>query len=517
MNHSEQFSPADWAKSNWIGIAMATAVAIGAVLRIRQYLAGRSLWLDEARLALNILGRSYEDLLKPLDFAQGAPLGFLLIEKAVTNFIGQGEYGLRLFPLFSGMLALFIFPFVARKYLTPRAALWAVILFSFANPLIYYASEVKQYSVDVLTTVLCLVIFLFMLERPLRIVDVIWLSALGGALVWLSHPAIFVLAAIGLIIFLVNLREKTSHNLVLVLLVGFIWSASFLLTIVISLESLTQNQILVQFWSGGFVPSMDNPIQVFDWLLHNLLLMFDSEIGIPLTGLAFALSLFGAFAMARRDKPRLFSLVLPILFVLMASYLQRYPFSGRLILFLAPLVILLLAEGIEQILILADSRFLKVASWLIVFLLLIQPIKQALDNAWNPRLGEDIVPVIEYAHHNWLEGDVIYVYYGSHEAFTFYLSLFPFPEERIINGSKSRQDWTEYFNEMDILSSTHERVWLIFSHVHEGNGANEEMLLVRYLDRINGKHIAEFRATGAAAYLYDFSITSEPGILEQKE
>ena len=517
MSHAEHFSPADWARSNWNEIAIATAVAIGVVLRIRQYLAGRSLWLDEAMLALNILDRSYEDLLKPLDYAQGAPSGFLLVEKAVTNFIGQGEYALRLFPLLSGLLALIIFPFVARRYLSPRSALWGMILFSFANPLIYYASEVKQYSVDVLTTVLCLVIFLFMVERPLRVVDVMWLGPLGAALVWLSHPAIFVLSATGLIIVLISLRERSSHNLVLVLLVGFIWSTSFLLSMVVSLESLAQNQVLLQFWRGGFFPSMDHPVQVFDWLLHKSLLMFDEVIGLPLTGLAFAFSLFGAFSMARRDKPHFFSLVLPILFVLMASYLQRYPFSGRLILFLAPLVMLLLAEGIDQILILADSRFLKVASWLVVFLLLIQPIKQALDYAWNPRLGEDIVPVIEYAHQNFLEGDMVYVYYASYPAFTFYLPMFPFPEDSIIEGVKSRQDWTKYFNDMDILSSEHERVWLIFSHVHEGDGANEEALLISHLDGIGGEQIAHSKAVGAAAYLYEFSIESELGMQEQNE
>ena len=53
-------------------------VAAGIALRLLQYLANRSLWLDELRLTLNILERSYAGLTSPLDYNQGAPIGFSL-------------------------------------------------------------------------------------------------------------------------------------------------------------------------------------------------------------------------------------------------------------------------------------------------------------------------------------------------------------------------------------------------------------------------------------------------------
>ena len=37
----------------------------GVLLRLRQYLTGRSLWLDEAMLALNIVNRNYGELFQP--------------------------------------------------------------------------------------------------------------------------------------------------------------------------------------------------------------------------------------------------------------------------------------------------------------------------------------------------------------------------------------------------------------------------------------------------------------------
>ncbi len=55
-----------------------TIIYFGILVRVVQYLSNRSLWNDEAALALNIVNRSYLELLQPLDYDQGAPIGFYL-------------------------------------------------------------------------------------------------------------------------------------------------------------------------------------------------------------------------------------------------------------------------------------------------------------------------------------------------------------------------------------------------------------------------------------------------------
>ena len=72
---------------------------IGAIVRLTQYFANRSLWLDEAMLANNIVPRSFSDLARALDHGQVAPIGFLWIEKALVSILGNNEFALRLFPL----------------------------------------------------------------------------------------------------------------------------------------------------------------------------------------------------------------------------------------------------------------------------------------------------------------------------------------------------------------------------------------------------------------------------------
>ncbi|HKY55202.1 MAG TPA: glycosyltransferase family 39 protein, partial [Anaerolineales bacterium] len=126
----------------------------GFVLRLRQYLIGRSLWLDEAMLALNIVDRGFGDLFKPLDYDQGAPIGFMLIEKTFSLILGRNEFSLRLFPFLVGLISLWLF-YLLLKHFTHGTGLWVgLALFAFNPRLIYYSSEVKQYIVDVTITIL---------------------------------------------------------------------------------------------------------------------------------------------------------------------------------------------------------------------------------------------------------------------------------------------------------------------------------------------------------------------------
>ena len=63
-------------------IALLIAVAGGLWLRVVEFGAHRSFSIDEAALARNVIGRSWRQLVEPLDFAQVAPPLFLWLQKA---------------------------------------------------------------------------------------------------------------------------------------------------------------------------------------------------------------------------------------------------------------------------------------------------------------------------------------------------------------------------------------------------------------------------------------------------
>src|SRR5690349_16225058 len=138
----EQGSGGTWlgiGYQRWLWIVSAAGIAA----RLEQYLFNRSLWLDEALMVLNLLHRSFAQLMKPLDYQLVAPLAWLFAEKLCILLFGPGELGLRLVAAAGGTLAMGLVAVLAWRLLAPRAALVAVALFALSPPLIYYSSELK--------------------------------------------------------------------------------------------------------------------------------------------------------------------------------------------------------------------------------------------------------------------------------------------------------------------------------------------------------------------------------------
>jgi len=196
INKSENANEWKWLLSSqtlvWVFLIL------GIVLRLRQYLFNRSLWLDESMLSLNIVRRSAAELLKLLDYAQTAPLGFLWLEKLAVHYFGTGELALRLVPLLCGIASVALFALLARKLLPPSAVAIAVGLFSVSEPLIYYSSEVKQYSTDVAFALILCLAAIPLFEASSRISGVLSISAAGGIALWFSNPSVFILAGVGI-------------------------------------------------------------------------------------------------------------------------------------------------------------------------------------------------------------------------------------------------------------------------------------------------------------------------------
>ena len=96
------------------------------VLRLTQYFARGSFWLDECAIALNLRDRNYAELLQPLDYNQVAPIGFLLTTKFFINHLGQNELSYRIIPAFSGVFSIVLLYLFVRKFATTRIALIVV-------------------------------------------------------------------------------------------------------------------------------------------------------------------------------------------------------------------------------------------------------------------------------------------------------------------------------------------------------------------------------------------------------
>ena len=130
----------------------------GILMRVQAFVYNRSFWLDEANLALNVVARSFGQLATPLDYEQGAPVGFLWLSKAVILLLGNHDYILRLVPFLAALLSLLLMARLIQDIPPAASGYVALLLYAVGSRTAYYATEFKQYSTDTVIALLLLVL-----------------------------------------------------------------------------------------------------------------------------------------------------------------------------------------------------------------------------------------------------------------------------------------------------------------------------------------------------------------------
>jgi hypothetical protein len=477
---------------------------------VREFLSGRSLWLDEAMLALNILDRSFLGLTRqPMEYGQSAPIGYVFGVKFFNLMLGSSEYALRIFSLLAGLVSLVLMAWLAKKFLGMVGALIAMAFFSFAPFLIYYSAELKQYMCDVTVGLFLFFIFVRRIGKPPE--ESTWrdylLSGLVGALLlWFSHPAIFVAAGVGAILFLHAILAGDRRLIARTIGMLALWGLSFVALYLLHLRHLTSSDLLLDYWEDGFMPMPPWSAVGIRWFGHTWRAILDNplEFSPDEPGLVFVVFIIGFVALVIKNWRVGAALGSVFLFVLAASALGKYSVIGRMLLFLTPVIFLFLAAGIDGVGSLIKHKWLGVAVKLaLAGYIMFIPVQYSIERFITPKVQEHIKPTMEYMQENYREGDIIYVYYYTEPAFRFYAPKFGFEKDDYIAGEKHQDHPEAYLRELDALAGN-DRVWLIFTHVYFRGDFNERDYMLAYLDGIGDK-IREYRVphTAVNLYLYD--------------
>jgi uncharacterized membrane protein len=515
-------------------------LGLGTVLRIAQYASNRSIWFDEALIALNLMDRPLSGLTGTLDFNQGAPLGFLFIEHFMTSAFGFSEYVLRLFPLVAGIASLFLFAALAKRVLVALAVPLALFLFVVADQLIYYSSEVKPYSGDVAVSLLLLLLAIVLAERPLTRTRALGVSAAGGICVLLSNAAVFVVAAVGLVLIIeavalsrwADLRSRVSTI--------SLWVVGAIGAIVFAVTRLSHvRESLGGGGNGAFLGTPNSSSWMDLYWVKRLGTDLAAAIGFSqsqpyaqIEKLAAAVAVVGILSLFLRNKTRCAMLLLPFGLTLIASALDRYPLSLRTTLFLAPLVVLFIAEGLVRVTTRIRPPWGSIAGVFLATLILAFPAWSAVRHLVRPQEKEEIKPVLRYVRDHWRSGDTLYVHPSAQYALRYYVEcgclrlvrrhdrrpLWPLNAASggvdqhavalrsrspdVIVGRYHGTQLDRYLTDLGLLRGR-PRVWVLSSHADD---EREVTFLTRdvprYLDSI-GRRLEEADATGARAYLYD--------------
>ena len=331
-------------------------VNLGIALRFRQYLFNRSLWFDEASLALNVVDRDVTRLLtEPLAYLQTAPPGFLVAVRSMVVALGPSDWALRLVPLIAGISVVLLAVLLARRELTSTVGrLTFVGLVALSPVLIFYSSEFKQYSSDALAAIAVLLVFSSRSSPH----GTLLLAGIGLVALVCSLPAIFVAVPAGFFLLYEAVRSRRYEQL---LFVGLAWLAGAALHGAYILQAGTHHEFMMAWWKehDGFPPCPPTSVADLLWYPKALLKFIHMAFQTPAVavpdanealsdpadvGLAIALAASLALAFIWR-RPTALLAAAAILLTLIASAFEIYPFSTRPVLFLVPLAFFTIAAA----------------------------------------------------------------------------------------------------------------------------------------------------------------------------
>lgn len=511
-------------------------IVIGIVLRLIRYLQEPSLWFDEAVYAVNFIDRSIPELFHPSpDYDQSSPYGFIVLVKLSIQALGNSEMAFKLFPFLSGIISLFLFYNVSKHLIGPRALPVALALFAILDPLVLFSSELKTYSSDIAFALIIYSLTVYVRSNKLDVKRLLLFAVFGVIVVWFSNPSVFILAGVGASLLLSSFKKKEWPQVWRFAVIISVWALSFITVYYFYTRHAYANigigaeRILKM--EGAYMPFPPMSFGDIKWFIDVFFKTFDFPVGIAVPGIAALAFIIGCATMYSEDRDKFFLVISPVVFTLLATAMHKYPFKGRLILFLVPFFLLFIAKGIEEVW--NKTKNNSALIWIsFAGILLLYPLMWSSYHVIKPPSREEIKPVLSYIKDNWQEGDTLYVHFYAQYAFEYYSRYYPTPysfnEDDYIVGIAPRQwykrwkrkDVADYYDDdvpieqprIDILKEYmkdldklvgNKRVWVLFTGDIPGQGMKEEKFFTYYLDTL-GKRLDFFGQSGiGSTYLYN--------------
>jgi hypothetical protein len=349
------------APSTWLlRYAPLGALLAGVLLRVGSIGATHSLEMDEQMLAINIVSRTHRHLLAPLDLQQVAPPAFLQIERLVVDVGGFGDTSLRLVPFLAGVVCLLLIGVLCERLgVHRRVTLLALGIAGVSPMLVSYAAILKPYSTDAMTTAILLTLTVPLLQ-PGDDERGSWLALVvaGGIALTLSLPSVFVLAGVVASLAVARWRYGAGPTWRRQAAGALLWGSMFVIVYAAFYRQKSQSAGMHWFWKGDYLAdqlSVAHPgiaLARMGTGLTSSLYAFWSAPGPEgwLNALVPLLALAGVVWLVRTDRLSVaVLLVTPILGAIAASGIRQYIFGGRLLLYLAPILCVLIAAGCEAV------------------------------------------------------------------------------------------------------------------------------------------------------------------------
>lgn len=315
-------------------------IVVGIFLRVDNFVQNRSLRDDEALYFECLVSRTPTEVLLNEKYnliSPPSPIGFSFIEREIMDHGGYSEYALRFIPFIFSLGGLLLFYYLVSQYFSSWTTLWATGLFALSNQLIFFSADMRPYSIEVFFAILAL----WMSNRlvnNVRLSDCLCFGAMSAVSVWFSYTVVFILGGVAIASLGVSLFKKQWGNFYKLLLIHGCWAISFFLVFKYTIHPILKAGITNHMWQRFF---FHGP--------HDVINIFADPLGIisPTLGLFWFLA--GVFYLYNINNKKLALAIIPIILTLIAALCKKYPFSGRVLLFLVPSLLIFIALGLEAL------------------------------------------------------------------------------------------------------------------------------------------------------------------------
>lgn len=537
---------------NRVFIIMAYLLICGGIaLRVFHFFDNRSQWMDEMYLSINLVKMSFMELATaPLDFQQKAPIGYLWFSKLSVMIFGTDDKAMRFFPFICGVFSLLAFYPVTKHFLKPLGVAIALGILAFSPILAYHAVEAKQYSTEVLCTILALYLYVRYREKT-DIQSLLLWSFWGAAILWFSFSAIFILAGMAAGCSLVSIHKKDWKRFFIYLIPFGIWMMSFAINYLFFTQKHGESDWLVAWFQNreGFMPTSFS--SKIEWIAKKSFTILNFPLGLSwfslpskyhdnamlliLVRFAFV-HLFilgvGIVCTLRKRAETCFVLGFPILLHLLATVLVIYPFYERLTVYLGPLLILFIAFGAERIvgyfntpqsIQIQNSPIIRQVreevtgkieerkalsgrkwSWVMLFILLFGPMIHSAKGIINTNYFGfhkhwHQKELLTYLNQNYKDGDGVYIYWNGTIGYQYYNLIHDYRFETVEAKdhrfvSKNFNDYLSHIkSDMQSLRKKHKRLWVIYGKhlfVNIGEYDNDPYWYYNTKNHVSLKHEA---------------------------
>lgn len=405
-------------------------IIIGLALRLTQFLRRDSIWGDEAMLALSIASRPFNELLRPLAYGQVAPVPFLWAERLMVQLFGVNEWALRALPLVAGCALCLAMALFARQMLRPDEATVALVLTAFSQILVRYSAEAKPYSTDAFLTLVVIGAAGALIGRMDSKRSWIVLALTGAVAIASALPSAFVCFGVAVALMTQAFRQKRLDLLPRIGLLALSWVTLYSLVYLVFYRGPAIAPYMRAFWEGAFLtPGPPGLLVRAQAALSELGRAVDAGWALfGLSAVTLALVVLGTVTLwRRRQEPYALLLLAPGIAPFAASALGLYPVASRLLLFAAPLFIMLMAVGAmwaagKVNAIIPPLRHRWVAA------LLVLPAVTTVLASLSYQRDQQMRPLVQALKGRWHTGEAVYVFHRVVPAWLFYSTDWTAPD-----------------------------------------------------------------------------------------